>query len=240
MNTERDDVESTTDARESHHRAPTSIVLAGAYPMFRAGLRAALQHAGGFAVVAEAASIEELTVVLKTHPADIVMLHDSAPSDFGLPALRRLAGANLRVPTVLIAALDGVDDIADAVRAGAVGILPPTVDTSLLLRCVGAVAAGRTWIPRATLAAERTAGQVRWVGPRPFGLTERELEIVRAVAEGCSNREIAERLAIKEDTVKHHVSAAFDKTGTFSRVELALFALHHRLDVVGTAASRRD
>ena len=64
---------------------------------------------------------------------------------------------------------------------------------------------------------------------RPFGLTQREFEVVLAVAEGLSNREIASRLSIREDTVKHHLSAAFDKTGTFGRVELAVFALNHRL-----------
>jgi DNA-binding CsgD family transcriptional regulator len=66
-------------------------------------------------------------------------------------------------------------------------------------------------------------------GARPFGLTLRELEVVRLVGEGCSNREIGNRLRISEDTVKHHLSRIFDKTGTSSRVELALFAHHHDL-----------
>jgi len=62
-----------------------------------------------------------------------------------------------------------------------------------------------------------------------FSLTRRELEIVAAVAAGESNKEIAERLAISKDTIKHHLSNVFDKTGVFSRVELAAFAMNHGL-----------
>ena len=64
---------------------------------------------------------------------------------------------------------------------------------------------------------------------RPFGLTARELQVVNLVGEGCMNREIGARMHISEHTVKHHLSRVFDKTGTSSRVELALFAHHHSL-----------
>ena len=64
---------------------------------------------------------------------------------------------------------------------------------------------------------------------RPYGLTAREFEVIQLVSEGCANREIGTRMHISEDTVKHHLSRVFDKTGTSSRVELALFAHHHAL-----------
>ena len=64
---------------------------------------------------------------------------------------------------------------------------------------------------------------------RRFGLTPREFDVLRLVVEGSSNRSIAQRLAVGEDTVKHHLTSIFDKIGVSNRLELALFALHHRL-----------
>jgi len=69
--------------------------------------------------------------------------------------------------------------------------------------------------------------------PQDFGLTPRELQIIRAIVEACGNKEIAERLAITEKTVKHHLTNTFDKVGVSNRLELALFALHHGLDRTG-------
>jgi len=65
--------------------------------------------------------------------------------------------------------------------------------------------------------------------PRPFALTPRELEILAAVSSGYTNRQMAEKLAVAEDTIKHHLTSIFDKTGASNRLELALFAIHHRL-----------
>jgi DNA-binding CsgD family transcriptional regulator len=101
------------------------------------------------------------------------------------------------------------------------------------VRVVRSVAAGHYWIGRETVgslieALARFRAGVRGTD-RPFGLTKRELQIVQLVAESWPNREIAQRLHISEDTVKHHLSRAFEKTGTSSRTELAVFVHHHKL-----------
>lgn len=164
---------------------------------------------------------------------DLLLLRVDDPVDDVLELLRDIERAGYRIKTLLVAS-DGAPSVTvEAVRLGVIGTLPPTVDAALLRRCIDRVRHGECWFRRDSMAAligSLSDGEetVR-LQERPFGLTQREFEVVLAVAEGLSNREIASRLSIREDTVKHHLSAAFDKTGTFGRVELAVFALNHRL-----------
>ena len=210
--------------------SPTRIVVAAVYPLLRDGIRRALEGTE-FVVLGEAASMDDVLPSVRTHRPDLVLLHDTATSGLPLPVLRACQSVGERTMTVVMAHPQDTAQTVEAVRLGAVGVLTPNADAGVLLRCLRAVCAGTLWIPRESIAQLIAAPsrQPQCELGRPFGLTQRELDVVRSVAEGYSNREIAQRLAVKEDTVKHHVSAAFDKTGTFSRVELALFALHHQL-----------
>jgi two-component system nitrate/nitrite response regulator NarL len=94
---------------------------------------------------------------------------------------------------------------------------------------------GKYWIgDRASETPPQGLKDFPWLAeteprPRTFGLTKRELEIVATVAAGYTNKEIARKLVISEDTVKHHVTNIFDKLGVYNRLELTLFAIHHGL-----------
>ena len=112
------------------------------------------------------------------------------------------------------------------------GIVAKESAIELLVRAIRAVHAGEYWVGREVVADLVQAigrRETRDGGRRPFGLTPRELEIVRLVAAGMSNKDVAERCSLREDTVKHHLSSIFDKTGVSTRLELALFALHNSL-----------
>lgn len=223
------------DARSLAPVAPTEpairgtfrAVLIDAQPMFRAGVRLALE-AAGHSVLGEASSIDDAAQLFDRQP-NLVVIHAESVGDV-VGTLRDLtaAGHGLRV---LVIAPDGApEETAEAVRLGVVGVLPPNIDADLLRRCLQVVSAGEFWIRRESVAPLlRAMRETPTAAPRPYGLTQRELEVVLAVVEGLSNREIAAKLMIREDTVKHHLSAAFDKTGTFSRVELAVFAMNHRI-----------
>ena len=123
-----------------------------------------------------------------------------------------------------------------ALQLGArVAVLKDT-PSPLLFKSIRRVRAGEFWIGRdmvgdlvQALAAAEKSSQTQPPAPRAFALTARELEIVSGVAAGYTNRQMAEKFGVAEDTVKHHLTSIFDKTGVSSRLELALFAIHHRL-----------
>ena len=125
--------------------------------------------------------------------------------------------------------------VSDALRLGIRGILSKSVTGRVLAKSIRAVAAGQHWIDREILiravhalngnGASHRAGSVH----QPFGLTARQLQIVSNVLSGSSNKQIAHACAISEKTVKRHLTNIFDKLGLSNRLELAVFALEHRL-----------
>jgi two-component system, NarL family, nitrate/nitrite response regulator NarL len=211
---------------------PLRVVLIDRQPMFRSGLRFELGRLDDCVVLGEAAGIQDLLLLLPHNP-DLLLLHADDVFQNTLDLLRDIDRAGYRLKTLLVSDDGASAATAVAVRLGVIGVLPTTVDATMLRRCIDGVRGGECWFRRdsfaALIEALNDADDAEPTQVRPFGLTRREFEVVLAVAEGLSNREIASRLTIREDTVKHHLSAAFDKTGTFSRVELAVFALNHRL-----------
>ena len=210
-----------------------SVLIADDHALFRAGLRKLLESEPGFAVVGESADgFETIAMVRDLHP-DVLLLDVSMPALDGIAALGEMNRQGLRVATVLLTASVSGSDMAAALRLGARGVLLKSAATELLFRCLHAVVAGDYWVRGDAVAdlvdAMSALETARRPGGRPYDLTERELEVVRLVADGCSNKDIASQLGIREDTVKHHLSRAFDKTGTSTRVELALFAVHKKL-----------
>lgn len=211
------------------------IVLADDHPIFRDDLRRLLEAEHGFEVVGEAKDgLEALDLVAKLQP-DILLLDFSMPTTDGLEVLKRLPpGCDVRT-IVLTAGLDDCGVVA-ALQFGARGVLLKGAATPLLYKCIRCVMHGEYWVGRGHVGdvvealrglSVRAPTETRQ--SRPFGLTPRELEIVAGIVAGESNREIAQRLSIREHTVKQHLSRIFDKTGVFSRLELAMFALNHGL-----------
>ena len=207
------------------------VLIADDHAMFRAGLRKLLEAEAGFEVVGEAENGVSATALTRTLAPDVLLLDFAMPGMSGVEVLRELGNAPGSTRTVILTASIAPHEMTEALQHGAAGVLMKTAATELLYECVRSVASGQYWVGRDTVGSvvEALAASHRSVrsGARPFGLTLRELEVVRLVGEGCSNREIGNRLRISEDTVKHHLSRIFDKTGTSSRVELALFAHHH-------------
>lgn len=210
------------------------VLIADDHAMFRAGLRKLLEAEAGFEVVGEAENGLNAMALTRQLAPDVLLLDFAMPGMSGVDVLRELSTEVGATRTVVLTASIAPNEMTDVLQNGAAGVLMKTAATELLYECVRSVASGQYWVGRDTvgsiveaLAASRRSAKN---GARPFGLTLRELEVVRLVGEGCSNREIGNRLRISEDTVKHHLSRIFDKTGTSSRVELALFAHHHDMN----------
>jgi two-component system, NarL family, nitrate/nitrite response regulator NarL len=153
----------------------------------------------------------------------------------GLEVLRSITRFSNSTRTILFTGSIDKTQTLEALQLGARGMLLKKSTTEILFKCISAVMAGQYWVGRDSIAdlvhylwGQRSSSKKETRKPN-FGLTERELEIVSAIANGCTNRDIAEEFSISEQTVKHHLSNIFDKTGVSNRLELALFAINHRL-----------
>ncbi len=211
------------------------VVIADDQPMMRAGFKAVLEATGSIEVVAEASTGEQAVAAAEAHAPDVVLMDIRMPGMDGIEATRRLPRQR-----VLILTTFGLDEyIIEALRAGASGFLLKDAPTREVVDAVRAVAAGD-----AVLAPAVTRQLLDQVGRRlpaavsrtPEGLaelTDREQEVLRMLAVGMSNAEIANALVVSEPTVKTHVSNLLGKLGLRDRVQAVIYAYESGLITPG-------
>ena len=197
------------------------IVLADDHAVVRSGLRHVLGAEEDMEVVAEAGDVEETARKVRGHHPDVLVLDLNLGKESSLPAIPELSGLTR------VVVLTMQDDPAFARRAladGAAGFVLKETAEGVLLDAVRQAAAGGTYLDPA-LGARLAAAPA---GP-PDGLTDRELEVLRLLALGHTNAEVAEQMFLSVRTVESHRAAAARKTGRHSRAELVRYALDHRL-----------
>jgi len=205
------------------------VILADDQTLVRRGIRSLLELAGGISVVAEAADGDEAVAAIVRERPDVVLLDVRMPRKDGLQVLRELQGADALPPTILLTTFDDDEVLLDAVKAGARGYLLKDVSLEQLAEAIRNVAGGGTVIrPALTERVLRGLEHVRRdfdaLEP-PDPLTRREVEILRLMAGGYSNREIADALGTAEGTVKNHASSILSKLGVRDRTRAVLKAL---------------
>ena len=213
-----------------------SILIADDHPIFRDGLRRLLESERGFKVVGEACDgLEAVDFVRKLKP-EILLLDLAMPRRHGIEALREISNSHAGpVRVILLTAAAEREQIVEALQLGARGVVLKDCGTEILMRSIRSVLAGEYWVGREPVSnlMQYLRGlmdsSTKISRQKRFGLTPRELDIVSAVVAGFANKEIAEHFKISEDTVKHHLSNIFDKTGVSTRLELALFAVNQAL-----------
>ncbi len=214
------------------------LLIADDHPIFRHGVRQLLEAEPDFVVVGEAGDgAEVIDMVPRLHP-DVVLLDLAMPRVAGMEALRELSASpasSAPAPKiVLLTVAIEKKQIVEALQLGAHGIVLKDAAAQLLIKALRAVIAGQYWVGRELVGdlvqyLRRIAPPAPVKGEEASRLTIRERQIVSAIVAGMTNREIAEKLAISEDTVKHHLSRIFDKVGVAHRLELAMFAVNNGL-----------
>ncbi|MGW4646273.1 response regulator [Kitasatospora sp. NPDC004289] len=204
------------------------ILLVDDEELVRAGLRAVLEAQGDLRVIGEAADGAEAMVLARTLRPHVVLMDVRMPEVDGLSATRAiLASGGADAPKILVVTTFENDDyVYEALRAGADGFLLKRSRPAEIAHAVRLVAAGESLLfPAAIrrLAGERANRPAREALDRA-GLTEREAEVLRLVAQGLSNGEIAERLFLGVQTVKTHVSSVLGKLGARDRTQAVIVA----------------
>ena len=205
------------------------IVLVDDQTLVRQGIRSLLGLAGDITIAAEAGDGDEALAAIAREQPDVVLLDVRMPKKNGLEVLRALKAGGSMPPVILLTTFDDDDVLLDAVRTGARGYLLKDVSLEQLTEAIRAVAAGATVI-RPTVTERVLRGLEHM--PRDFDalsppdpLTKRELEILRLMAGGYSNREIADALGTAEGTIKNHASSILSKLGVRDRTRAVLKAL---------------
>jgi len=207
------------------------VVIADDHPILRDGLRKLLEAEHDFAVVGEAFNGHEALEVTRRVEPNILLLDLAMPGLPGLEVLRALSGTSLTTKTILLTASIERDEIVKALQLGAKGLVMKDSASELLMKAMRMVMAGEYWIGRENVSGlvETLRTQMFQRSEPKFGLTARELEIVSSVTAGYSNKEIAQRFTLSQETVKHHLTKIFSKVGVTNRLELALFAISHHV-----------
>ena len=213
------------------------IVLADDHQMFRDAVRRLLDAEPDLVVVGEAGDGEEAVALTLQYEPDILLLDVAMPHANGMEVLQQIAAASKATRIIMVTGAVEENELRQALRLGARGFVLKESGAVQLLESIRVVHGGEYFVGRECMADLVSAVRSRGVAiegraPRKadFGLTARERQIVSAVVNAYQNKEIAEKFAISEKTVKHHLTNIFNKVGVSNRLELALFAVHHRLD----------
>jgi len=211
------------------------VLIADDQALFRRGLYVVLGTEEGIDVVAEAENGEEAVTKAEELAPDVVLMDVRMPRVSGIEAARRIRDLLPTTRILMLTVSDEEDDLYAAIKAGANGYLLKEISVEEVAEAVRAVVQGQSLISPSMASkllaefnalARRATQQEQY--PAPV-LTSRELEVLRLVARGMSNKEVAEQLYISENTVKNHVRNILEKLHLHSRMEAVMYAVRKRL-----------
>ena len=212
--------------------APTRILIADDHEVVRIGLAALLDAQDGLAVVAQAASGDEAVRLARQHRPDVVVMDIRMPNGSGIDACRAITTDFDNIGVIMLTSHADSDALFEAIDAGASGYVLKRVGSTELVNAVRAVADGGSLldpaVTRSVLDRLRNASRLEEAGAFT-DLTEQERRVLAHIADGASNRVIAERMGLAEKTVRNYVSSVLAKLGLDSRAQAAGYAIRNRL-----------
>lgn len=216
--------------------AKVRLLIADDHPIFRDGLRRVLDDEPDFRVVGEAADGLQAAKLASELKPDVLLLDLAMPVAPGMETLRMLAASAPELRTIVLTASIDTGEMIEAIQLGARGVMLKGSTSAMLCEGIRNVVQGRFWVGH-EMVSDLVEALRRLIPPpadspppqKDFGLSAREMQMLTAIVGGYANKEIALKFSLSEHTVKHHITSLFDKLGVSNRVELALFAISHRL-----------
>lgn len=215
---------------------PIRVLLADDQALFRRGISAVLKSEPDIQVVAEAEDGKEAVAMAEELAPDVVLMDVRMPGVGGIEAARRIKASSPSTEILILTVSDEEDDLYEAVKAGANGYLLKEVSVATVATAIRNVMNGESFLSpsmASKLLSEFSALIKREeVAPRPqsfSSLTQREIEVLQFVAVGETNRKIAEKLGISENTVKNHVRNILEKLHLHDRMSAAMYAAEAKL-----------
>ena len=224
-----------TDTPEPDRHEPIRVLIADDHALFRRGLSMVLESEPDIEVVAEAQDGEEVIAKAEEIVPDVLLMDVRMPKLNGIEATRAIRESVPSAKIVMLTVSDEEDDLFDAIKAGANGYLLKEISIEEVADAIRAVTQGQSLISPSMASkllnefnalAKQADEKPRLAAPR---LTTRELEVLKLVAQGMSNREAADTLYIAENTVKNHVRNILEKLQLHSRMEAVVYAVREKL-----------
>jgi DNA-binding NarL/FixJ family response regulator len=202
----------TPPAKSAPKKTRIRVLIADDHSVVREGLVSLIGRKADMTVVGEASNGREAVELWTEHHPDVTLLDLRMPELDGVGAIKEIRAGNDKARIIVLTTFDGDEDIYRAIQAGAKGYLLKDAPREALMDSVRRVHAGETCVPvhLAAKLAERVSGET---------LSDREIDVLKLMAQGKSNKEIGSALFISEGTVKSHVKAIFAKLNVISRTE---------------------
>lgn len=202
------------------------VLIAEKHQLLLDGLEIMLQRERDVVVVATCSDGVRALELAEEHVPDVVVLSRRLPRMSGLAVVREMRNKGIESAVVLLASEVSELEVMDALRSGVSGVLLKTMPSRMFVQCVRKVHAGGEWVEKnsMTRALQQLLRAEQSISEHASTLSTREIDVLRAVARGLRNRQVAERLFISESTVKVHLNNIYEKLQIGSRVELSLYA----------------
>jgi DNA-binding NarL/FixJ family response regulator len=202
--------------------AAIRIVIVEDQYFFRLALRTTIEARSDMRIVAETEKGDAALPLCREHAPDVVIMDLRLPGISGFEAIRQIHQNLPEIGILVLSNYEGSEDVHRALTSGALAYLTKDASAEELVKAILSVKSGRRYVPSpiGALLASRIPGT---------DLTDREVEVLRLLAKGCSNRETGDRLGIAENTVRIHVSRILDKLGATDRTQAVLIALQRGL-----------
>lgn len=208
---------------------PVNVIIADDHSMVREGIKQLLELDGDIKVIAEAGDGEECLNIIKETPPDVLLLDINMPKMNGLQVMQKIADDDMDIKVLVLTIHNEIEYLLKAVDIGVNGYVLKDSELAVLKSAIFAVQDGETFIEPSLAPLLKERALVQSVDTVDDGLTKRELEVLKLLAEGLYNKEIAYKLSISEKTVKNHVSSIFKKIKVFDRTQAAVYAIRNNI-----------
>lgn len=209
---------------------PIKIIIADDHKMIREGIRQLLELEGDIKVIDEASDGKECMKIISENVPDVLLLDINMPNMNGLQVLEEIKKNDMNIKVLILTIHNEIEYLLKAVEIGVNGYVLKDSESSVLKTAIFAIFHGETFIqPSLAPMLKEKSLLEQSVGKEENLLTKRELEVLKLIAEGLYNKEIAYKLTISEKTVKNHVSSIFKKIGVFDRTQAAVYAIRNSI-----------